>query len=434
MTRKILNNKFIKSTLLLLIGGTMSKILGFVLKIIITRAIKTEGIGIYSLLSPTISFFTTIAIFSYPTAISKLISEGKSRSKKIILSIIPVSLLINFFMIIIIYLLAPFISNILLKEEKLYYPIICIGFTLPFISLSSIIKGYFWGKQKMMPYILSNIVEQIVRIIILSILVPKVIKKSIILTICLIISVNIISETSSIIVMIKGLPKNNKISKKDLRISKHEVKEIFNISLPSTGSKLIGSCFYFLEPIIITNLFLYLGYTKDYIIAEYGILNGYSLSLLLLPGFFSSSISTALIPELSKNYASHNNKLCIKRIKQISLLSLSIGLFFTGIIFIFREELLMFLFNTKYGSNYIISLAPFTLLFYLEVPFVNSLQALGKAKECAKITIVTEIIRTFSIIFFSLFKIGMYSLSIAISINLTLSTSLYFLTLKKVFK
>ena len=39
-------------------------------------------------------------------------------------------------------------SNILLKNPDTYYPIISIAFILPFISLSSIIRGYFFGKQK----------------------------------------------------------------------------------------------------------------------------------------------------------------------------------------------------------------------------------------------------------------------------------------------
>ena len=39
-----------------------------------------------------------------------------------------------------------------------------------------------------------------------------------------------------------------------------------NISIPATSSKIIGSISYFLEPIILTNILLFVGYTKEYII------------------------------------------------------------------------------------------------------------------------------------------------------------------------
>ena len=65
----MLRNKFVMATLILLIGGFISKFLGFILKIIITRLIGLEGIGLYSLVMPTFGLFTTIAIFSFPSVV-----------------------------------------------------------------------------------------------------------------------------------------------------------------------------------------------------------------------------------------------------------------------------------------------------------------------------------------------------------------------------
>ena len=213
MIKNLLKNKFVTGTLILLTGGFLSKFLGFILKIIITRQIGTEGIGLYSLITPTFSLFITIATFSFPASISKLVSTPKRSSKKIIFSIIPVSLLLNLITLLIIFIISYPLANTFLKEPRLYYPLLSIGFTLPFIGLSSIIKGYYWGKQRMGTYILSNIVEQIVRILILLYLIPIFIEKSLVKTICIIILVNMISETSSIIVMLLGLPKNMTLKK-----------------------------------------------------------------------------------------------------------------------------------------------------------------------------------------------------------------------------
>ena len=104
MINKIKNNIFVKSAVLLLVGGVLTKTVGFFLKIIITRKIGTEGIGLYSLLGPSISLLTVIATFSYPTAISRAISNKTLKAKSLLYSIIPVSLILNLILFIVVFL------------------------------------------------------------------------------------------------------------------------------------------------------------------------------------------------------------------------------------------------------------------------------------------------------------------------------------------
>lgn len=430
MIKKLLKNNFFMGTLILLTGGFFSKLLGFVLRIIITRQIGTYGVSLYSLITPTFGLFITIATFSYPVAISKVINVRGKSSKKAIFSCIPISLLLNLFTILVILIISKPLANVFLKEPKLYVPLLSIGFTLPFIGLSSIIKGYYWGKQRMGVYILSNIVEQIVRITILVFLIPILIEKSLILTISVIILVNIVSETSSIIVMLLGLPKGISIKKEDIRPDKEYVKDVMNICIPSTSSKIVGSIAHFLEPIVLINVLSLVGYPSDFIIREYGIINGYSLALLLIPQFFTMSISTSLIPELSKNYSENNISKCKSRILQITGLSLAIGAFSTGIIFVIPEYLLNLIYKTTLGVNYIKVLAPFFLLYFINTPLANALQALDMSREEMNITLITSILKLVLLVILSLFKIGLYSLILSIIITLIISTYLHIKKIK----
>lgn len=430
MIKKYLNNKFVIGTVILLTGGFFSKFLGFILKIIVTRMIGIEGVELYSLITPTFGLFITIATFSFPTAISKIVSIPNRSSKKAIFSIIPISLLLNILTFIIIFLIANPLSNRFLHEPRLYYPLLSIGFVLPFIGMSSIIKGYYWGKQRMGIYILSNIVEQIVRIAILLWLIPICLNKSLVLTVSVIILVNMLSELSSIVVMLFGLPKGVSISHEDIKLQKNEVKEILGISIPMTSSKIIGCIAHFLEPIILTSVLTSVGYSSKFIIREYGILNGYSLSLLLLPQFFTMSISTSLIPELSKYYSIKDYDMCKKRVKQIVSLSLLIGLVSTSLIFCIPEYFLKLIYNTTLGSNYIRILAPFFLLYFINTPINNALQAIDRSKEAMFTTIVSSIIKLILIGVLSIFKIGIYGLIISIIVNLIISSFMDYKFLK----
>ena len=426
MLKRIKDNTFLKSTLILLFGGILGKLVGFVIRIIITRNLSTSTIGDYSLLGPSTSLLSVIAIFSYSNAISKYISESSSRTKSLFVSIIPTSILINLIIIVFVIVFGRFLSINLLKEEILYYPIVSISLTMPFISVSSIMKGYFWGKQNMTPYMLSNFIEQIVRLLLIVFFLNRFNSQEYIL--CFLILINIIGEISSQIVMMLYFPK---VKLNNIRIDLNEVKKVYRYCIPATFSKILGSISYFLEPIIITNILLYVGYSKDFITYEYGILNAYSLSLLLMPQFFIQNMSTSLIPELSKNYSLNNIEICKKRINQILLFSSFIGVISTIIISLFPKFFLNILYNTSKGIDYIKLLSPFMILFYIESPLINALNALGKTKEIFYITLKVSIVRIISIISFSFLRIGMYSLVITIIINVVFSTYLYYKEINK---
>ena len=426
MIQKVKDNVFLKSTLILLFGGFAGKLIGFILKIIITRNLGAEAMGLMSLLSPTTSLLSTIAVFSYPTSLSKLISDKSYRTKELFTSIIPISLIINLIIILFITINSKFISEILFKESRLYLPIICISLTMPFITISSIIKGYFCGKQNMFPYMLSNFIEQISRITIILLFLNKI--NNNIYKICFIILINIIGEIISQLVMIYFIPKTKK---ENIKINKLAIIDTMKICISTTSSKLIGTFAHFLEPILLTNLLLLSSYTKDYIIYEYGVINAYSLSLLLMPQFFTQNMSTSLIPELSKHYSNKNYDMCKKRIKQVLLISSFIGASSTIIITLFPKFFLTLLFKTTEGIDYIRLLSPFMILFYIQYPLANAIQALGQNKTAFKISIISSILKLLSITILSFFKLGMYTLILSIMINLVITTYLYYMEINK---
>ena len=56
-------NKLIKNTFLLVLGGLITKILGFIIKILYTRYLKDDGVSLITLVFPTYSLLLTISNF-----------------------------------------------------------------------------------------------------------------------------------------------------------------------------------------------------------------------------------------------------------------------------------------------------------------------------------------------------------------------------------
>ena len=424
------NNLFIKSTLILIISGFATKILGFIIKIVFTRIIGPYGISLYTIATPTYSLLLTISTLAIPISISKLVAEAKGRSIRILTSAAALILSINFVLIIIMFFTHDFIAINLLKEPKAGPILMAMALTLPFVSISSVLKGYFSGKQNMVPHATSNIIEQIVRLVIIILVLPKLMEQSVMNAVIGLVLLTIISEISSIIVFIFFIPKKINL-RTNLTPTKSITKDILDISLPSVSSRIIGNIGYFFEPIILTNLLLLSGYSSTYILAEYGAYNAYSISLLTMPSFFIAAISSSLLPEISKFHANNNMSMVKKRIKQGLLFALIIGLSFSIIIFVFRDTLLFSLYKTTIGSKYIKILAPVFVLFYLEGVLTSSLQAMGYAKTTMKITLWGVFIKLLILAILSLCHIGIYSLVIAEIVNILFVVSLNFKALKK---
>ena len=428
---RLKENIFFKTTLILIIGGIITKIFGFVIRIVYTRMVGTEIISIYSLVLPTYSLLITIATLALPTTISKLVAENKNKSLKVVSTSTFIITIINVLVVVIMLLSSKFIAMHLLKEPSTYILLISMTLTFPIISISSIIKGYFYGKQNMVPNVVSNIAEQIIRITLIILFIPSVMEINKLYGAALLFLISLVTETISIIINLLFLPRGVVINKNDLLPDIETTRDVLSISLPTVSSRIIGNIGYFFEPIILMNLLLYSGYTNNYILSEYGAYNAYSLTILTVPSFFIIAISSSLIPEISKYYLLKKYNIVKRRLKQALVFGLIIGLSYSIILLIWGENILYAIYKTYEGVEYIKILAPFFVLFYLESILMSYLQAINKANITMKITIIGVLVKLLSLSILSICHIGIYSLLIAEIINIFI---VVFLNIKEVIK
>ena len=424
-----MKEKFINSVIILLIGGLLTKLLGMFIKIMMSRLIGTEGLGLYMMVLPTFSLFIGIGQFGLPTALSKLVAEKRKNNIKLFFSILPISLFINLLLIITIIVIAPVLANNLLHDPRCYLPILAIAVVIPFTSLSSICRSYFFGKEKMVPHVVSNLLEDLVRLTLMIIGIPFFLPKGLEYAVCYIILSNVISEGVSILVLFLFLPKKIQLKKEDLIPKKDYMKESLSIGIPNTTGRLLGSIGYFLEPILLTTTLLSLGYSSKFITTEYGILSGYVMPLLLLPSFFTMAISQALLPVVSREYTRGNYTFVRRKIKQAILYSLAIGIPVTIFFIIFPEFPLKLIYHTKEGISYMRFLAPVCLFQYIQSPLSSCLDAMGRSRDAMIGTTIGVIIRSIFLVLLSLLNIGLWGLIIAVSLNVLAVT---FYSLKKV--
>ncbi len=429
-----MKEKFIKSSIILIIGGLLTKLLGIIIRMTMSRVTTIETISLYMLILPTFSLMMAISQLGFSTSISKLVSENRYKSKKLLFSILPVSILINFLLTIFLIITSKFIAVNLLNNENAYLPILAISLVLPFDSLSSILRGFFFGKEKMFPHIISQLCEQITRLILMIILIPYLTSINMIYATIGLVIINVFSELVSSLILIIFLPKNFTINKNDIKPNTTYIKDVLNISIPITTTRIVGTIGYFFEPIILTYVLLKIGYQSSYITLEYGIINAFVMPILMLPSFFTNAISHAMLPIVSREYAKNNINYVKKKLKQTILFSLLIGIPASIIIFLFPSFFLKFFYNTNNGINYIRFLTPFFLLYYLETPLGMFLQAINKSNNVMIDNLIGIIIKIILLFLLSFLNIGLYGLLISSGINILIVTIKHLINIKKSLK
>jgi len=397
----ILKNKFISSTFILILSGMSTKLLGLLIKIIYTRMLDENAIGLYTLILPTYSLLINIATFAMPITISKLIADKEDLRIMNTASIMII--IINLIIILFIYLFSPFIATNLLHVSESKYLLKACALCLPFTSIACILKGYFYGKQKMIPHALSNTIEQIIRIILIVFVMPYFIKKSYIHAACFLVITSFFTELSSIITFLICMNKNDRIILKNVHFKKDEYQKIMGISIPLVSTRIINNIAYFLEPIIVSSVLINNGISKHEFITSYGAYNAYAIATLSIPSFFITALSSSLLPELTKN--KYNKTVFRKRCIQALVFTLFIGGVSSLTITIFRKPLLFLLYKSYNGIDYIKILGPFFILFYFESILSTILQAKGKNKSIFIITLISSISKTIiTVILCNVFK------------------------------
>ncbi len=157
---------FLKGAAIIALGGFAAKAIGALYRIPLTNLIGGHGIGLYQMVYPVYCLLLTVSATGIPSSIAKLTAEklGKGQSDKALFrTAMKLFLLIGGVGTLLMCAIAPFLSAAQGSSE------VTAGyFTLApsvlLVSAISVFRGYFQGRNQMLPTALSETVEQLVKV------------------------------------------------------------------------------------------------------------------------------------------------------------------------------------------------------------------------------------------------------------------------------
>lgn len=161
---------FIQGAMILLAAGIINRILGFIPRIALPRVIGAEGVGIYQLSYPFFIVLVTLITGGIPLAVAKLVAEAETGAnryspQRILQISLSFTLTLGVVFMFLCIVFAPWITQYVLTDERVYHTFVSMSPMIAIIAVSAVYRGYFQGKQNMMPTAVSSIVETIIRII-----------------------------------------------------------------------------------------------------------------------------------------------------------------------------------------------------------------------------------------------------------------------------
>lgn len=347
-------SSFIEGAFIATFSILICKIIGLLYVIPFYSIIGNKGGALYSYAYSIYAIFLSLSTCGVPLAISKSISEynelGYHKTKTRILKAgktIILSLGILSFIILIVF--APQIAYLIIGDVKGGNTIADVSFAIRMVSLSvlvvpvlSVTRGYLNGHKMLLPTSISEVVEQVVRVLVIvlgSYFVIKVLHLPVNIAVYVALFGATIGAFVALLYLKYKMRKNKdsikEESENDPVITTKEIyKKIIFYALPFVIIDLIRSAYGMVDSFTVVKSMVNLGYDVSVAETTIGVLNTWASKLNMIVASVALGLVTSLIPNISGSFAKKDLKDVNNKINQsyksllFVVLPMSIGLSF----------------------------------------------------------------------------------------------------------
>jgi stage V sporulation protein B len=173
--RKMKRSNILRGTIILTIAGFITRFIGFFYRIFLSNTMGAELMGIYQLIFPVYGICFTIYATGIQTSISQMVAAELGRgNKKNVKKILSVGLLLSVSLAVLLslllYLKADLVASRFLLEKRSVDSLRILAAAFPFCGITACINGYYYGLKKAGVPAVTQLLEQVIRVIFVYIL------------------------------------------------------------------------------------------------------------------------------------------------------------------------------------------------------------------------------------------------------------------------
>lgn len=385
---------FLTGTLLLTGTGFACRILGFFYRIFLSRTIGAEGLGIFNMIHPVFGICFALCAGSIQTALSQYIASHMDSGRSVFRTGLIISMTMSFVLAYLICRHAAFLAaHILMAPQSApYLPL--MGISVPFAAFHACINGYYYGVQKARVPAFSQVVEQVIRMVLVFLIASSWTAKGGVITVHLAVIGHLIGEIASAVYTFlcmffcppqtqeestrADIPTDPKESAASRLIA--SAAPLMALALPLMGNRLVLNILASAEAIWIPSRLQMSGLSGSDAFSVYGVLTGMALPFILFPSAITNSMAVLLLPSVAQAQAEGKKGSIAASISLSLRYSLYMGILCIGIFVLFGMPLGTSVFHDKSAGYYIEILAWLCPFLYLATTMGSILNGLGRTR------------------------------------------------------
>ena len=355
-------NKFISGTLILTLSGFVVKAIGSINWIILSRILGGEGIGIYQMAFPIYLLALDVSSAGLPIAISIITAEkaakedyaGAQRIFRVSLTMLCFTAL---FLSFVFFFGARFlIDEQIIRESRAYYSLIALAPAIFFTTIIAGYRGYLQGWQQMTPTAMSQIVEQLVRVVVMlgfaALLLPY--------------GLYYAAGGASLgagagglaawLVLIyfyyklkRSLPKDGPVFPQEG--IRHILKRLIVLAIPISLSSIMLPVVSNLDLLIVPRRLEVAGYSTAQATELFGYLTGMSVPLINLATILTAAMAMSLVPAISHSFTLKETDEIYSRTAGAMRISFLVTIPFSVMLYVMAEPVVTFIYNAPAATD-----------------------------------------------------------------------------------
>ncbi len=372
-------NALLKTATLVTVLSICERALGFLYRIILSRTIGSEGMGIYQLTLSVFAVFVTATSSGIPITVSRLLAKYKAKQnlraeRQTVTAAVCLTLAFSVPLFLLLYLGHGWL-DFLFSDERCTQVFLIMLYGFVFTSVYAVVRGSFWGNKQFMAYSVIEFVEESVMIGIGSILLVTATdvfdgaKRAAF-------AVVISYITSFTIAMIYFFIKGGKF------VNPHgQFKPLLSSAMPITAMRTSTSLINSLVSVLLPARLILSGMTASEAMSEFGIVLGMAIPILYTPATIIGSIALVLTPELSDSFYRGQHERLKNNLEKALKVTILIACTMMPAFFVFGEDIGMLLFSSPQSGEVIRNCCIMLLPMTLNMITTSMLNSLGCEKQ-----------------------------------------------------
>ena len=339
-----------KSAAQVTVFSTVEKALSFFYRIVLSRIIGAEGIGIYQICLTVFAVFLTAASSGVPVTVSRLIAKSDAKNDvkgkhAAVTAGVVATLIITVPMALVLFFGRKFFSFLFSGTGGMQIFIILLP-GLIITSVYAVMRGSFWGNKQFLPYSIIELLEDAIMVlcgILLVLGVTDPMQGAMRATYAVLISY-VFSFIASLFWYFK---KGGRFVN-----PKRQLKPLFAASAPITAMRTATSLLNSVVAVLLPALLIKnMGLSSSEAVSLYGVAIGMAVPILFIPSALIGSIAVVIAPELSGNFYKNKTEAVRHDVEKSIKAAVFIATMVVPVLFVVGDEIGRFLYSNDLSGE-----------------------------------------------------------------------------------